>query len=83
MATYATYVSEPGIFSILLKQCKGIFAHWDHKTALLDNTHYITLWEALYIFIGKGQVLRKRRRAGRDKREDAWRAGKGDPNNEA
>jgi len=27
MATYTTYVSEPGIFSILLKQCKGILAH--------------------------------------------------------
>ena len=63
----------------LIKAMQGILAHWDRKTGLLDNIHYTTLWEALYIFIGKGKVLRKRRRAQRDEGEDAWRGREGGP----
>jgi hypothetical protein len=50
MATYPTYVSEPGVFFDLLKECKGILALWSQKTALLDNlSHYMTSYK-LYIF---------------------------------
>ena len=77
MVTYATYVSEPGVFLILLKQCKGIFAHWDHNAALLDNeSHYITFCQALHVLFARSMCLRKCRRAQKDG-EDAWKAGKG------
>jgi len=75
-ATYLQLISADFLltlmhFSLWLQISKWGFSWW------LDNTHYITLREALYIFLGKGQVSRKCRRAWRDEREDVGKAGKG------